>query len=303
MFDQAEKLRRISMGSVEPKSREQSDCRVVAVASGKGGVGKTNLVVNMSILLAQWGNQVIILDADLGLANVDVLLRVVPEYTIEDVLNGTKTLEEVILRGPLDIKIIPGGSGLFHLANLDQGRREQLIERLKSLEGEGNYLFIDSSAGISRNVLGFIGAADELIIVTTPEPTALADAYAMLKVVAETGCKSQAGLVVNCVQHLQQGERIYKRLKEVTGAYLDGMELTYLGEVYYDPVVSRAVQEGVPFVLSFPRSLAAASLTKVARRLAYRSLGSEAESRGGVGSFFTRLYQFVTNRRGRIVGS
>ncbi|HHX87763.1 MAG TPA: MinD/ParA family protein, partial [Firmicutes bacterium] len=206
--DQAEMLRAKARRCYTAYTKEirQGQCRVIAVTSGKGGVGKTNLVLNLALKLAQMSYRVVLLDADLGLGNLDILINAVPEYTLEDVISGEKDLLEVMIDGPCNLKIIPGGSGLFDLANLDLVRRRRLLDRLHVLEEEGEIIFIDTSAGISRNVLDFIKAADEFIVVTTPEPVALTDAYGMLKVIAENNLSQNGYVVVNFTRHLQQGE-------------------------------------------------------------------------------------------------
>ena len=173
MMDQAERLRQMSR---KDEAVHQDDntklSRVVTVSSGKGGVGKTSLVVNLALLLAQWNYRVTVVDADLGMANVDVLINAIPKFTLADVINGKKDIQDVILLGPHDVQVIPGGSGFANLANLDRERRERLINRLKVLEAATDVLIIDTGAGISKNVLSFVAAADELFIITTPEPTA-----------------------------------------------------------------------------------------------------------------------------------
>ncbi|MGI6225623.1 MAG: MinD/ParA family protein, partial [Peptococcales bacterium] len=155
--------------------------KVITVASGKGGVGKTNFTLNFGLALAELGQKVLILDADLGLANVDVILGIVPKYNLLHVINDEKELSEIVIEGPKGIKIIPGGSGIYELADLKEWQLERFLIRLTTLEKEYDYLLIDTGAGISKNVLDFALAADEIFIITTPEPTSITDAYGLIK--------------------------------------------------------------------------------------------------------------------------
>ena len=319
MADQAERLRQLSQESADKDDGSYislvESCRVVSVSSGKGGVGKTNLVVNLAIALAQEKNRVIILDADLGLANVDILVNVYPKYTLENVLQGEKDIKEIMLQGPYSIKIIPGGSGQFSLANLDQEKRRQLLDRFKSLEREADYLLIDTAAGLSRNVLNFVGASDESILVTTPEPTALTDAYGMIKVINEKQLKQEVHLVVNFVDNMAEGEEIFHRLQKVAQKHLPRLQLHYLGAIFRDPHVSKAVQNCAPVLLSYPQSQAANAIHRIGKRFIYRgepepepdleekvaagkaktSSGGEIKKKGKeakVPSFFKKLQDF-----------
>ncbi|MGM0651876.1 MAG: AAA family ATPase, partial [Bacillota bacterium] len=208
--DQAEKLRADAVSrdfqQFSPGAKKlPGQCRVIAVSSGKGGVGKTSLVLNLGLSLIKMDYRVVVIDADLGLANLDVMLNVMPRYSLSDVISGEKSLRDIMINGPLDLKIIPGSSGIYDLANLDQVKRGLLLDQLKGIEEEGDYILIDTAAGISRNVLSFIGAADDFILITTPEPTALADAYGMLKVLTEKQLKSRSLVVVNSTRTIEQG--------------------------------------------------------------------------------------------------
>ncbi|MEW5785285.1 MAG: MinD/ParA family protein [Bacillota bacterium] len=297
MTDQAEKLRGAA-GRADLQSpalrKTPTGCRVVTVASGKGGVGKTSLVLNLALTLTKMHYRVVVFDADLGLANVDVLVNAVARYNLGDVISGERDIREIIIEGPLNLKIVPGGTGLYDLANLDQEQRRMLLEKLKDLENEGDVLIIDAAAGLSRSVISFIGAADDFILVTTPEPTALTDAYGVLKVIAEQGLRKQIYVVVNFARQMQQGDRAFERLKRVTRRYLPALELLYLGEMRYDDVVSKAVYDFVPFVLSYPRSAAALSLSRIAWRYTAgdnRCLVDERQA-----GFFGRLKDFFNER-------
>lgn len=267
--DQAEMLRVVTRKgyTAAPKEIRPGKSRIIAVTSGKGGVGKTNLVLNLALKLSQMNCRVVVFDADLGLGNLDILINAVPEYTLEDVISGERDILEIMVNGPCNLKIIPGGSGLFDLANLDLVRRRRLLDRLQVLEKEGEIIFLDTSAGISRNVLDFIKVADEFIVVTTPEPVALTDAYGMLKVIAGQQINQTGYIVVNFTRHVQQGEMIFQRLQKIVQNFQLGLNLQYLGNISYDPAVSRAVEDFSPFLLSYPESAATASISKIAWRL------------------------------------
>lgn len=293
MTDQAEQLRT----AARTKGLEQAaysnrqlagQSRVLAVTSGKGGVGKTSLVVNLGLALSRLGYRVVIIDADLGLANIDVMINSVSRYNLTDVINGSKNIRDVIMKGPLDLKIIPGGTGLFDLANLDQARRGVLLDQLSELEDEGDFIIIDTAAGISRQVISFVEAADDFILVTTPEPTAMTDAYSVLKVLSDRGLKDKGKIVVNLTRNLQQGHKIFAGLSRVVQKYLPSMELNYLGDVRHDPAVSNAVHSFVPFVISNPQSAASTAVSRIAWRIASNS-EAEQPSRRGIAGFINQL--------------
>jgi flagellar biosynthesis protein FlhG len=290
MVDQAERLREIFQESQFHKApRRRGLSRIIVVASGKGGVGKTNLVVNLAVVMGQWGQKTIILDTDLGLANVDILMDLKPSFSLVDVIRGYKDLSEVVLRGPFNVEVVPGGSGLSEIVSLDNHQREQLISRLSYLEEKGDILLIDCSAGLSRTVLSFIAAADELIMVTIPEPTAITDVYSIIKVVNNYRLHSTVNLVVNMMRSAKEGENVFKRIDKVCQNFLD-ITINFLGGIEYDQHVHKAVLSCSPYVLQFPRSRAAQCTRHIARRLLF-----EEEAASGVnkkeGGFLNRLIQ------------
>ncbi|NLA27832.1 MAG: MinD/ParA family protein [Firmicutes bacterium] len=294
--DQAEKLRAAVRKDymAANKVERQHNSRVIAVTSGKGGVGKTNLVLNLALKLAQMNCRVVVIDADLGLANVDILLNILPEHTLEDVISGKKEILEILLEGPQGIKIVPGGSGLFDLANLDLVRRNRLLDKLRVLERYGEIILLDTSAGISKNVIDFIRIADEFIMVTTPEPTALTDGYGMLKIIAGHNLHRSGYVVVNYTKEMLEGERTFKRLQSMVQKFLPGFEIRYLGGIGYDRAVAMAVQDFSPFLLKYPESAAAASIHNIAWRLLSNE-GFQPTSQGKL-SFIERLKGLFINR-------
>ncbi|MEW5919727.1 MAG: MinD/ParA family protein [Bacillota bacterium] len=296
MADQAERLRAIVQGQRDMYTgRRQGASRIIVVASGKGGVGKTNLVVNMALTMGQLGYKTMVLDADLGMANVDILLDLKPVYTLIDVMCGDKELRDVILHGPCNLEVLPGGSCIPEIINLDSRQREQLIARLSYLEEEMDILFVDCSAGISRNVVTFISAADELVLITTPEPTAITDVYSVIKVVDKYCRHANIGLIVNMVSSAQEGEQIFQRIARVCHNFLK-LELIYLGSVNFDQHVQKAVIDRSPYVLRYPRSPAARATQQIARHL----LGVDKPNiaTGKENKFLKRLMQMWAGQAG-----
>jgi flagellar biosynthesis protein FlhG len=258
---------------------------ILAIASGKGGVGKTNVTANLAVSLAQRGQRVCVLDADLGLANLDVLFGLSPEWSLLHVLRGEKRLVDVMVDGPGGIRIIPAASGFDELTQLSPDDRLRLLDEVDSLDGAFDTLLIDSAAGISANVLYFAAAAADTLIVITPEPTSLTDAYALVKVLATKYGRREFLVAVNMAAGAADAEAAYGRLARVTERFLR-VRLEYQGYVPFDDAVSRAVRQQLPAVLTAPSSPASQALSDLARRLAARR---PATPTGGVQFFFRRL--------------
>ncbi len=253
------------------KSEVESDLQgikkrtqVISITSGKGGVGKTNFTINFGLALVEMGKKVIILDADLGLANIDVVLGITPSYNLYHVLNEEKELAEIIIEGPEGIKIIPGGSGVFELAELKEWQLERFLLKLTSLEGEYDYLLIDTGAGLSRSVLNFSLAADEVLVITTPEPTALTDAYGLIKTLVMQKYQGKLKLIVNRALSPEEGRLTANKLKLVVDKFLKDCNLESMGWILDDKVVSQAVKKQEPFLLSFPYSKASTNIYSMA---------------------------------------
>jgi flagellar biosynthesis protein FlhG len=240
--------------------------RVIAVSSGKGGVGKTNLAVNLGLSLCRRGLRVAILDADLGTANVDVVMGLKPRYHLHHVVTGQKSLSEIIVEGPFGLKVIPGASGLPDLANLPDAQREVLLRSLLVLDGAVDLLLIDTSPGVDSSVVRFILAAGELLLATTPEPTAITDAYALLKVLASYQLPVSTKLVINNVRRRGEGELTGHRLSVVAEQFL-GRRVEMIGSLPYDKSVVEAVRMQSPLMQCRPRSPAAIAIEKLGERL------------------------------------
>ncbi|MDQ7778501.1 MAG: MinD/ParA family protein [Planctomycetota bacterium] len=258
MLDQAEGLRKLA--------REMLGTRVVAVASGKGGVGKTNVAVNLAIALSQMGRRVIVLDMDLGLANVDVLLDVNSRYNLAHVIQGKREIADALVAAPGGIRILPGASGIEAIANLDADERHVIVQALDKLQAGADFIIVDTSAGISRNVIAFAACADETLIVTTPEPTAMIDAYALIKLIAKEESPSEMKLVVNMAVNRLEADRVASGIVSVAHRFLN-VYVEKLGYILTDGVVPAAVKRKIPFVLDAPRSHASACVVSIAKTL------------------------------------
>lgn len=263
--------------------------RVIAVTSGKGGVGKTNFSSNLSLVMARSGLRVIAVDADLGLANLHVILGVTPRYHLEHVIRGERTLREALHDAPGGLRIIAGGSGITELANLDGPRREAFIAGLSELDALADIIMLDTGAGLSHNVLSFLCAVEEVIIVTTPEPTAITDAYATIKVVSQENPSARLMLVVNMAQSQAEAEAVANRLNMIANQFLH-VQLEFLGAIPLDPAVSRAVRIQQPFLLSQPDSAAAQGVIRIAAQLGYQS--PKAIPTSGFRGFLCRMHRF-----------
>ena len=246
---------------------EGSPTRIIAISSGKGGVGKTNLSINIALAYANLGKKVIVLDADLGLANVNVILGIIPKFNLYHLIRKQKSIREIILDTGYGIQIVAGASGFSKIANLSDDEREVFIEELSELSS-ADVIIVDTSAGVSNNVLDFIAAADDAIIITTPEPTAITDAYGIVKIIATEIDYLNLGLklVVNRVKSVTQGKKVAERVISIAGQFLN-LKIDYLGYVYEDPAVGQAVLKQKPFFLVDPKSKASICVRHIVSRL------------------------------------
>lgn len=267
--------------------------KVMSFTSGKGGVGKTSTVVNTAIALARMGRSVLVLDADLGLANVDVLLGIEPKHTIFDVLQGRCTLEEVMIDGPAGISIIPASSGVEHMAGLSAQERASLMEAIEGLAYDFDYLLIDTSAGIGADVMHFNCASEEIICIVNPEPTSLTDAYALIKVLSSTYGERSINVVVNNVRAEgklgeREAQKVFERLAQAVERFLQ-IELRYLGFVPSDSSVVEAIRQQKALMELYPSSPAGLATAALARRIEQEF--SEYRVKGGMQFFFQQLLE------------
>lgn len=263
------------------------ETRVITITSGKGGVGKTNLAVNLAISLAQKGSRVILLDADLGLANVDVLLGVAPPLTLYDYLYRGVSIEDILYPGPGGIKIISGGSGIFELAQLTLNERSRLIMNLSKLEQLADLVLIDTGAGISKDVLAFCAAADEVYLVINPEPTSLTDAYALIKVLDRFDLHREAYFFVNQSRSDKETKDTIYRLESIVNKYLN-INIKYMGDIAYDQSVLKAVKNQKPFLLAAPDSRASRDIKKIAYSVLKKEWNNN-EDESGLQGFISKL--------------
>lgn len=285
-MDQAANLRRLVL---ETDTKRQKKTKTIAITSGKGGVGKTSVAVSLSIALAKGGSSVTLLDADLGLANINVILGIIPKYNLYHVIKGQKKLKDIVIEVPEGIKIIAGASGFHQLANLDPKQRNDFISAVSELDSD-DYMVVDTGAGVSQNVLSFVMAADEIIVVTTPEPTAITDAYGIIKSIAAQSPDKIIKILVNRVQSVAEGSRVAQRVINIAGQFLN-VKVENLGFIFDDIYVAKSVRNQKPFIVSYPKSKASACIEIIADRISNRSQGTSRGS--GLAAFFKNL--FVSN--------
>ncbi len=281
-MDQAANLRRLVL---EKKPDGTSVTRTIVITSGKGGVGKTSLSVSLAIAIAQDGKSVTLLDADLGLANINVILGIIPKYNLYHVIKGKKKLKDIIIEVPEGIKIIAGASGFQQLANLDVKQRDEFIHSIAELAND-DFLIVDTGAGISQNVLSFVMAADEVIVVTTPEPTAITDAYGIIKAIASQSNEKHIKLIVNRAQSVAEGKRVAQRVINIAGQFLN-IKVEELGFVYEDLYVPKSVRNQKPFIVSYPNSKASGCVKVIADRINNKEI--ELNKGTGITSFIKNL--------------
>ncbi|HOJ63104.1 MAG TPA: MinD/ParA family protein [Spirochaetota bacterium] len=282
MVDQAENLRKMMQyKGVSDKKKT----RIITVSSGKGGVGKTNIAVNMGIAFAQMGKKVVVMDADLGLANVNVCLGIIPKYNLFQLIKKQKTMKDIIIDTNFGIQIVAGASGFSKIANLTEEERNAFIKELDTLS-YADILIIDTGAGVSQNVLSFIVASDEAIIVTTPEPTAITDAYGIIKIIATeiNNPQLELKLIVNRVHSIVEGRKVAERVISIAGQFLN-IKVENLGMIYEDMIVPQGVRKQTPFLVLDPNSKASISIRHIVATLE----GVEFKEGGGLKNFIMKL--------------
>ena len=288
-MDQAEKLRNI----IKNQSGSQNSlARVITITSGKGGVGKTSTAVNLALQLSKLGNKVIIIDADFGLANIEVMLGIRPEYTLADVMLRGKSIKEAITTGPGNVGFLSGGSGIKELANMDKEQVLSFIKKLSELDNMADIIIIDTGAGISDAVMEFVVASEEVFVVATPEPTSITDAYALLKTLNRNGNfekgKSSIKLIGNRVQKYEDGEELFEKLSLVVRKFL-GIDLSLLGMVKYDEKCQKSIMKQTPVSIEYPNAVSAKDYGKIAYKINYSSDNINVENARGIRGLFSSV--------------
>ncbi|HEX7625037.1 MAG TPA: MinD/ParA family protein [Anaeromyxobacteraceae bacterium] len=261
-MDQAERLRELVRG----RAPGAAPLRVVAVTSGKGGVGKTHVACNLAVLAARAGRRVLVLDADLGLANADIVLGVAPHYHLGHLLEGSVPLADILAEGPEGVRVLAASTGVQELTQLDDQQKLRLVSALDEIEDRFDLVIIDCGAGIGDNVLFFAGAAQEALLVISPEPTSLTDAYAAVKVLSQQAGVDRFSVVVNPVPTEAHGREVFGTLTRVTDRFLT-TRVSFLGHIPRDENLQRALMAQRPVVDLFPRSPSSRALAEIARRL------------------------------------
>ncbi|GHT51300.1 site-determining protein [Spirochaetia bacterium] len=289
--DQAEKLREMmkkegAVTDLGAKKREGKKTRIITVASGKGGVGKTNMAVNMALAYSRLGKKVIVMDADLGLANVNVILKMIPKWNLYNVIRKQKTMKEILIETEYGISIVAGASGFSKIANLSDDERQNFIDEMNTLTS-ADIIIIDAGAGVSDNVLDFIAAADDAVIITTPEPTAITDAYGIVKIIATEIDSLNMGLklVVNRVHKASDAKQVADKMISIANQFLN-IKLEYLGFVFDDPAVPQAVLKQRPFMVDSPRCRASQCVQHIVGRLEK----TDIRDGGGFGNMVKRIF-------------
>lgn len=293
-MDQAQQLRNI----IKQQQIRTSKANVITVTSGKGGVGKSTLSVNLAIALTQLGKKVIILDADFGLANVEVMLGIRPSSNLSDLLFRGKSLKEIITTGPNNIGFISGGSGIRELSELNASQIKVLSERLWELDDMADFIIIDTGAGISEAVLQFVVCSNQTLLVATPEPTSITDAYALLKIVSNNPYRDSSQLnitmISNRVDSVQEGKMLHAKLNAVVEQFLN-VKLGYLGCVVNEQAIMKSVMEQKPITLTKPNSSGAKYYKDIARILSDEQLIADRTQRG-MKQLFNNLMWYKRNK-------
>lgn len=286
MEDQAAELRAMMQNTANViNTKKNQGTRIIAITSGKGGVGKTNIAVNMAIAYAQLGKKVILIDGDLGMANVNVLLNIVPKSNLLHVITQHKSISDIVLNTEFGIKFIAGANGFSRIANLNESELDFFVKEFSQLSN-ADIIIIDTGAGISNNVLSFVAAADEVYVVTTPEPTAITDAYGIIKIIATELPNSEVNmkLLVNRVHSADEGKKISDRIINIAAQFLN-FKVEYLGFIYEDSIVTTSVIRQKPFIVESPQSKPAICVKHIVGRIEK----TEFEQEEGFARFLRKL--------------
>lgn len=290
-MDQAQNLRNV----IKVKNQNRKlDARVITVTSGKGGVGKSNIAVNLAVQISKMGKKVLIFDADFGLANVEVMFGAVPRYNLGDFLFQGKTMTEVITEGPVGVGFISGGAGILKMNQLTEDQIRYLVRGLGELDQYADVILIDTGAGISNQVMEFVLASPEVLVVTTPEPSSLTDSYSLLKALYHNPAfireKTDIRIISNRVTSNEEGQQIYEKLNSVVGQFLDGA-VDYLGMIPQDHMLERSVRQQKPVSLDAPMAKSAKAFEIMASNLIFQEQ-KMPEERFGIAKMFSDFWRY-----------
>ncbi|MBP3703744.1 MAG: MinD/ParA family protein [Lachnospiraceae bacterium] len=282
-MDQAENLRRQVRQNDVSFERKTEAARVITVTSGKGGVGKSSVTVNLAIQLSRLGKRVIVFDADFGLANIEVMLGLRPEYNLADLMFRGKSLKDIITYGPENIGFISGGSGINELANMSKEQIYSLIQRLYELDMMADVIIVDTGAGISNAVLEFVAASEEVLLVATSEPTSITDAYALLKSLNRNSTyapeKTTIKMIANEIRNEKEAEELFEKLNVVVNKFLN-IDMEFLGSIPYDVNMQKAVMKQMPVSMTVPNSPSAKAIQQIVEKTWGDNWAGKKESRG-----------------------
>ncbi|MGN1147458.1 MAG: MinD/ParA family protein [Lachnospiraceae bacterium] len=284
-MDQAEQLRNI----IKASNVKRPMARVLTVTSGKGGVGKSNTAINLAIQFRKLGQRVIILDADFGLANIEIMFGAVPKHNLCDLIYQGKNIKEIITWGPMDVGFISGGSGIVGMSNLSRDYLVYIIQNLAELDAIADIIIVDTGAGISDAVLEFLVASGEILLVTTPEPTSITDSYSLLKALSRhprfSKESSQVKMIANRVERVEEGQVLFNKLNAVVSRYLK-LPFSYLGAVPQDNQLAKAVMQQVPVSLQNPAAKSSIAYEAIAATLMNREM---TVRKRGMAAFFSHI--------------
>ena len=286
MLDQAEALRKLIINEQEENKNRSS--KIITITSGKGGVGKSNFVVNLAISLQNKGKKVLIFDADLGMGNDDVLMGLYPKYNIFDIIYTDLEIKDIIIEGTNGVSLIPAGSALIKAQELEEEERKLFLEKLESLD-KFDYILMDTGAGVNKDVLSFIAASEELIIITTPEPTSLTDGYSLIKATDHYKLKTKAKIIVNKAFTKQEGQETYNKFNQAVSRFLK-IEIEYLGCILEDRKLVQSVRQQKPFIVLYPNCDAAKDIETISLKI----MGQEINSSNGAKGLFSRLFNIFS---------
>ncbi len=287
--DQADTLRSLSdrlNDSHKMNAGSNKAARVLSVTSGKGGVGKTAVVSNVAVALAKLGKKVLIIDADLGLANIDVVFGLAPRYNLNHFFSGQQSLASILVEGPQGVQILPAGSGVQQFTHLDASHKIRFLDDLETLPGDYDVVLIDTEAGISENVTYFNQAAQDILVVTTPEPTAITDAYALMKLLSSQYHEKRFNLIVNSVRHSDEALDVYRKLTMVSNRYLD-ISIDFMGGIPFDRKMYESVRRQKVMVEMYPGHKVSQAFEKLANNLVADS--PHNQPKGSLQFFWKRL--------------